>query len=55
MSKVFKSLAAWSAEALMLAGAGAVSYGVALVFVPAGWIVAGGFLLGVAYLMARAK
>lgn len=40
-------------DALMLVGIGAISYGARLIYMPAGWIVAGGFALGFGFLLAR--
>ena len=40
-------------DALMIAGAGAVAFGVGLVHVPAGFVVAGLFMLGAGWLLAR--
>jgi hypothetical protein len=52
-----KNIAARAADsgpdALMLAGAGAVSYGAGLVYAPAGWIVAGLFALVGGVILAR--
>lgn len=46
-------LASWLPDALMLSGAGAVSAGAGMVYLPAGWIVAGLFALAFGYLVAR--
>jgi len=36
-----------------VAGAGAISYGAGLIYVPAGWIVGGLFLLAVGWMAAK--
>lgn len=41
-------------DAIGLLGAGMVSFGVAEIYRPAGWIVAGAMLLAAAFLSARA-
>jgi hypothetical protein len=41
-------------DALMVAGAGAVSHGAGIVYQPAGWIVAGVFALVAGYTLAVA-
>ena len=45
--------AAWLPDALMVAGAGAVSAGAGMVYAPAGWIVGGVFTLVAGYMAAR--
>lgn len=40
-------------DALMVTGAGAISYGAGAIYVPAGWIVGGVFALVAGYLAAR--
>jgi hypothetical protein len=40
-------------DALMLSGACAISFGAGQMYLPAGWIVAGGFAFGVGWLAAR--
>lgn len=40
-------------DALMVGGAGAVSYGASLIYLPAGYVVAGVFALVAGYLLAR--
>lgn len=40
-------------DALMVAGVAAISYGAAQVYVPAGWIVGGGFAFAFGLLAAR--
>lgn len=45
--------AGWVPDALMVAGSGSVAYGASLVYVPAGYIVAGLFLLAGGWLAAR--
>lgn len=47
------AIGAQAPDALMVAGAGSVSYGVHLVNVPAGYIVAGAFLLVGGWLLAQ--
>jgi hypothetical protein len=44
----------WLPDALLTAGAGAVSCGAGMVYLPAGWIVAGLFALAGGWLLARA-
>jgi hypothetical protein len=46
-------LADLAVDAAGFAGAGLIAYGVWLVFHPAGFVAAGGFLLGAAWLAAR--
>ena len=48
--QIMRSLAP---DALMLGGVAAVSYGAALVYAPAGWIVGGGFAFAFGLLAAR--
>lgn len=45
--------AGWLPDALMTAGAGAVSIGSGRIYEPAGWIVAGLFALAGGWLLAR--
>lgn len=45
--------AGWLPDALMVGGAGGVSYGAGMVYAPVGFIVAGGFALLAGYLLAR--
>lgn len=45
----------WLPDVLMLAGAGAVSVGAGMIYVPAGWIVGGLFALLAGYLSVGAK
>lgn len=40
-------------DVLMVAGAGAISVGAGMVYLPAGWIVAGLFTMAAGYLSAR--
>jgi hypothetical protein len=40
-------------DAFMLTGICALIYGAASIYRPAGWIVAGGFALGLGFLLAR--
>ncbi len=52
--EAFKALAAeWAPDAGMVAGAGAIAYGAGLIYVPAGWIVGGAFLLAVGCMAAK--
>jgi hypothetical protein len=44
---------AWRPDALMAAGAGALSYGASLIYPPAGWLVAGALALTAGVLAAR--
>lgn len=57
MKKHIEALAAlaaeWAPDAGMVAGAGAISYGAGLIYVPAGWIVGGAFLLAVGCMAAK--
>lgn len=46
-------LASWLPDALMLSGAGAVSAGAGMVYLPAGWIVAGAFSMAFGWMVAR--
>lgn len=50
---IVKTLIGLVPDALMLAGIGAISYGVAKIYPPAGWIVVGGFAFGFGLLAAR--
>jgi hypothetical protein len=45
--------ASWLPDALMIAGATAVSYGVGMVSVPAGWVVAGVLVMAAGWMTAR--
>lgn len=45
--------AGWMPDVLMAGGAGAVSYGAGLVYLPAGFVVSGLFLLAAGWLSAR--
>lgn len=45
--------AGWLPDVLMVAGAGAVSYGSSMVYLPAGWMVGGVFALVAGWLTAR--
>lgn len=49
----FTTLGGWVPDVLMAGGAGAVSYGASLVYLPAGFIVGGIFLLAAGWLSAR--
>jgi len=40
-------------DALLVGGAGAVSFGAGMVYLPAGWIVGGLFLLAVGWMAAK--
>lgn len=48
-----KTIRGLAPDALMLAGVAAISYGVAQVFPPAGWIVSGGFAFAFGLMAAR--
>lgn len=43
----------WTPDTMMAAGAGCITYGVWLVYAPAGFVVGGGFLLTAGVLAAR--
>lgn len=45
--------AGWLPDVLMVAGAGAVSAGAGMVYLPAGWMVGGVFALVAGYMSAR--
>lgn len=45
LARIATTAAGWLPDALMLAGAASVSWGASLVYLPAGWIVAGLFLI----------
>ena len=53
LQKMLAAAAGHFPDGLMAGGAGAVSYGAGLVYVPAGWVVAGLFLMAAGYLAAR--
>lgn len=53
LKKVLAAAAGLMPDALMLAGIGAIAYGARLIYMPAGWIVAGAFALGFGFLLAR--
>lgn len=55
VADIAKKLAGWGPDALLVAGAGAVSGGVGLVYLPAGLVVAGLFLLAAGWLLARGR
>lgn len=48
-----KAVTGWFPDALMVAGAAAVSCGAGMVYQPAGCVVAGLFLLAAGWLLAR--
>lgn len=48
-----KVAAGWVPDALMASGGGAVAYGASLVYLPAGYVVGGLFLLAAGWLTAR--
>lgn len=58
MTQHLKTLAAvaagWLPDALMVAGAGGLSYGAWMVYPPAGFLVAGGLALGAGVVLAKA-
>jgi hypothetical protein len=53
VQKMLAAVAGWRADALLLSGAGAVSFGAGQVYLPAGWMVGGVFLLAAGVLAAR--
>ncbi|WP_298929219.1 hypothetical protein [uncultured Ramlibacter sp.] len=53
LQKFAAKAATWGPDALMVGGAAGVSYGAGLVYVPAGWIVAGLFSLVAGWMAAR--
>jgi len=53
LQKMLAAAAGLVPDGLMLAGAGAMSYGAGLVYQPAGWIVGGVLLLVAGVLSAR--
>lgn len=53
LQKMLAAAAGSFPDALMVSGAGGVSYGAARMYEPAGWIVAGLFLLAAGWLAAR--
>jgi hypothetical protein len=53
LQKMLAAAAGHLPDGLMVGGAGAVSYGAGLVYAPAGWMVAGVFLMAAGYLAAR--
>lgn len=48
-----KRIIDWLPDALLLSGASAIAYGAGLVYLPAGFIVGGGFALAAGWLAAR--
>lgn len=50
MKRIIKD---WLPDMLMLGGAGAVSYGVGLVYAPAGYVMGGAFSLAAGWLLAK--
>lgn len=53
MKNTIKTLRGWLPDALMVGGAASISYGAALVYMPAGWVVAGLFGLAGGVLLSR--
>ncbi len=53
MKNTIKTLRGWLPDALMVGGAASMSYGAALVYMPAGWVVAGLFGLAGGILLSR--
>jgi hypothetical protein len=47
------ALTGWMPDAMMVAGAGSISYGAGLVYPPAGWIIIGAFVLAAGWMLAR--
>lgn len=54
LQAVQAAASAWLPDALMAAGAAAVSVGAGMVYQPAGWIVAGWFSLAAGVVLSRA-
>jgi hypothetical protein len=53
MKSTLKALHESVPDVLMVAGIGALTYGASLIYVPAGWIVAGGFAFAFGLMIAR--
>lgn len=53
MKNTIKTISGWLPDALMVGGAASMSYGAALVYTPAGWLVAGLFGLVGGIVLAR--
>jgi 8-oxo-dGTP pyrophosphatase MutT (NUDIX family) len=53
MKQITKAVRDLVPDTLMLAGIGCMSYGAGLIYIPAGWIVAGGFAFAFGLLAAR--
>lgn len=52
---MIKTITDWVPDALMVLGAGAVSFGVGLIHVPSGIVIAGLFALGGGILLSRGR
>jgi hypothetical protein len=48
-----KRIIGWLPDALMVVGASAIAYGAGLVYLPAGFVVGGGFALAAGWLLSR--
>jgi hypothetical protein len=53
MSSRLAVLSGWIPDVMIVAGIGAIAYGAAQVYAPAGWIVGGGFAFGFGLVAAR--
>lgn len=55
LQKMLAAAVGQGPDALMLAGAAAIAFGAHLVYPPAGWIVAGGFAIGIGLVWAGSR
>ncbi len=55
LKSAVKRAGGWTPDALMLSGAGAISYGAGLMYLPAGFVVGGLLAIGAGYLSAKAS
>jgi hypothetical protein len=55
LQKLAARAAGWLPDALMTAGAAAISYGAGQIYAPAGWIVAGVLTLAAGWQLARSE
>lgn len=53
LQRIAATAAEWVPDALMASGAAAIAYGSSLVYLPAGWVVGGAFVLAGGVLLAR--
>jgi hypothetical protein len=53
MKPISKALRELVPDLLMVGGVACLTYGAAAIYVPAGWLVAGGFTFGFGFLSAR--